>query len=355
MLVAAFGFAPRSGRGIWTGWPAAELVLPRQVAIRTRAGQPTWLITHDTGSGFRTGTGDGDGTGTGDGTGDGDGIGIGSGASRPQWNALVERALAAIADGEVTKLVLARRQSVWAAAGRRYDALATARRIAEVHPRSTAFLWRHGDGSCFVGATPETLVRVDAGQLVTDAVAGTIARGSDAGGDRALAAELLCSAKNRGEHQVAVASISASLGPLCGDLDLAAGPHVRTLGNLQHLVTPIRGRLHRAHGILDAVEALHPTAALAGWPRREASTWLERHEDLERGWYGGPIGWLSADGGHFVVAIRCALLRPGVAHAFTGAGIVPGSCPDAEWRETELKVAPVVRALTTRYPLEGAA
>ena len=80
-----------------------------------------------------------------------------------------------------------------------------------------------------------------------------------------------------------------------------------------------------------------------------AERWLENHEDLDRGWYAGPVGWLAPDGaGTFAVAIRSALLRGNEVHAFGGAGIVRGSVPSAEWRETEIKIAAVARHMVTR-------
>ena len=72
--------------------------------------------------------------------------------------------------------------------------------------------------------------------------------------------------------------------------------------------------------------------------------WLDRHEAVERGWYGGAIGFVTAaGGGELAVALRSALLRGRTAHLFAGAGIVVGSQPGAELQETRLKL----RALLT--------
>jgi len=94
------------------------------------------------------------------------------------------------------------------------------------------------------------------------------------------------------------------------------------------------------------VELLHPTPAVGGAPRAAALAWIARREDLDRGWYAGPVGFVDADGGgDFCVALRSALLRGGEAHLFAGAGIVDGSIPDAELQETRLKLRALLAPL----------
>jgi isochorismate synthase EntC len=91
---------------------------------------------------------------------------------------------------------------------------------------------------------------------------------------------------------------------------------------------------------------MHPTPAVGGAPRRAALEWLEEHEALERGWYAGPVGFVDAEGGgEFSVALRSALLRADTARLYAGAGIVSGSEPAAELRETQLKLRAMLGAL----------
>ena len=97
--------------------------------------------------------------------------------------------------------------------------------------------------------------------------------------------------------------------------------------------------LRDGESILELVERLHPTPAVGGAPREAALEWIARREDLERGWYAGPVGFVDADGGgDFCVALRSAVLRGDEARLFAGAGIVSGSIPDAELQETRLKL-----------------
>ncbi|MFP8877651.1 MAG: chorismate-binding protein, partial [Myxococcota bacterium] len=95
----------------------------------------------------------------------------------------------------------------------------------------------------------------------------------------------------------------------------------------------------QARHVLDVAGCLHPTAAVAGAPRASALRWLREHEGLERGWYAGAVGVVDAQGdGEFCTALRSALLRGDEAQLFAGAGIVAGSKPEAELRETRLKL-----------------
>ncbi|MEO8876994.1 MAG: chorismate-binding protein, partial [Polyangiaceae bacterium] len=121
-----------------------------------------------------------------------------------------------------------------------------------------------------------------------------------------------------------------------------------TLGRVHHLATSIVGRLDRPAHVLSLVAALHPTPAVSGLPKQAAADWIRDHESFERGWYAAPVGWFDDQGnGTFAVAIRSALVKNDEAWVFAGAGIVDGSEPDAEFRETQLKQKTILAALGT--------
>jgi isochorismate synthase EntC len=92
--------------------------------------------------------------------------------------------------------------------------------------------------------------------------------------------------------------------------------------------------------------ALHPTPAVGGLPRDVALRFLSEREPVERGWYAGPVGWISSAGdAEIAVGIRSALLAGDVAYLFAGAGIVQASDPDAEYLETGDKFGRLSSAL----------
>ena len=119
------------------------------------------------------------------------------------------------------------------------------------------------------------------------------------------------------------------------------------LKNVQHLQTPITGKSNENEDILSLVTRLHPTSAVAGTPTDQAMKVINEKEAHDRGWYSGPIGWINGRGdGEFYVALRSALVKDEEAHVFAGGGIVSESHPDTEWEETELKLQPIISALS---------
>lgn len=259
-----------------------------------------------------------------------------------EWASGVRRALAAIAGGEMTKVVLARRRTLYARGGFSVDA--AVEHLTAAYPDCATFAVDLG-AAVFLGASPEALVHLDAGVLSLSCLAGSAPRGATRGEDEMLARGLLASAKERREHAAVVAQVTAALGQTCADLSWDATPRVVKLATVQHLATLVTGRPRDSADILSLVEALHPTPAVGGVPTERALEVI-RSQEGDRGWYAAPVGWVDHRGeGEFNVGIRSALLRGDEATLFAGSGIVEGSEPERELGETELKFQPLLRAL----------
>jgi menaquinone-specific isochorismate synthase len=116
-----------------------------------------------------------------------------------------------------------------------------------------------------------------------------------------------------------------------------------------HLHTPITAQLGPGGGqrLLNLAEALHPTPAVAGLPRRQAMAWLRSLEPFERGHYAAPIGWIDREGDvDLRVAIRSGILRSGQLELTAGAGLVRGSRPERELQEVALKLGVLQQQLS---------
>ncbi|QAY74816.1 isochorismate synthase [Agromyces protaetiae] len=255
------------------------------------------------------------------------------------YEAAVAEAVRRIDAGDLSKVVLARQL-----VGELHedDGLrATINRLAEDYPDTWVFAV---DG--LIGASPETLVRVDHGQVSARVLAGTTARGAGEASDRERAAQLLESPKNREEHALAVASAVSTLEPHTARLDASPEPFTLQLPNLWHLATDLKGTLGDGSTALDLVRAVHPTAAVAGTPRKVALATLAELEGFDRGRYAGPVGWVDGDGdGEWAIALRCAQVdADGTVTAYAGCGIVHDSAPAAELAETVMKFQPIVEA-----------
>lgn len=198
-----------------------------------------------------------------------------------------------------------------------------------------------------VAASPETLVSLAGDVVRSHPMAGTAPRGGDPTADQHLAASLLASTKDRQEHQVTIDMVHDTLLGWCSYLDYEAVPSVVAVANVQHLATLVEGRLSSPPpSVLELVAALHPTPAVAGWPRDRAVRWIAEHEGLDRGRYAGTCGWVDARGnGTWAVTLRAAELDGPRARLVAGVGVLPGSDPAAELAETSAKFEALLTAL----------
>ena len=216
----------------------------------------------------------------------------------------VAEAVRRIDAGELEKVVLARQL-----VGELHeeDGLrAVINRLAEDYPDTWVFAV---DG--LIGASPETLVRVDHGTVSARVLAGTTSRGAGEASDRERAVALAASHKDLAEHALAVASAVQRLEPHTARLDTSPEPFTLQLPNLWHLATDLKGTLGDGSSSLDLVSAVHPTAAVAGTPRLAALSVLAELEGFDRGRYAGPVGWIDGDGdGEWAIALRCAQVEP---------------------------------------------
>ncbi len=259
-----------------------------------------------------------------------------------QWMTVVGEAVTRINAGELEKVVLARDLVATAAAP--IDVRWPLRRLAEDYPMCWTF---HVDG--LFGATPEMLVRRERGLVTSRVLAGTIRRTGDDERDLALAATLARSSKDLEEHEYAVRSVADSLEPHCSSMNVPEAPFVLHLPNVMHLATDVAGVVHDAETVssLQLAEALHPSAAVGGTPTPVATALIAEIEQMDRGRYAGPVGWMDASGdGEWGIALRSAQLTGNTVRLFAGCGIVADSDPEAELAEAQAKFVPVRDALT---------
>lgn len=268
-------------------------------------------------------------------------------SGRDDYIRAVRIALGEIESGIYEKIVLARAVDLEAAEP--WRPLETLNLLRERFAGCFAFSFGGGAGRSFIGATPERLLRVRDGRVLTEAIAGSAARGASAGEDAALGRALLESEKDLREHACVRDSILRRLREAGLEGEAEPAPSLLQLANVQHLRTaveaPIRNRAHP----LDIAACLHPTPAVGGTPRGAAVPRVLELEGFDRGLYAGILGWFNhLDEGEFVVGIRSALIDGKRARLHAGAGIVLGSDPAAEAAEVELKLRALLDVLVDR-------
>jgi salicylate biosynthesis isochorismate synthase/menaquinone-specific isochorismate synthase len=248
----------------------------------------------------------------------------------------VAQAVDRIRAGELKKVVLAR--EVVVESPRAHEPAAIYGALRELFASCFCFCCGSPEAA-FLGASPELLVRRSGAGASTVALAGSTRRSADPSVDDHLGEQLLRSVKDRREHEIVVERIERTLRGQAVWVEAAPEPGLVRVANIQHLATPIRAQLSEPRSAIELAGLLHPTPAVGGEPRDRALAAIAQLEELDRGWYAGPVGWMdAAEDGEFCVAIRSALLRDRIAHLFAGNGIVADSDPTAELAETEVKL-----------------
>lgn len=259
---------------------------------------------------------------------------------------IVSAALSQIATGQVAKVVLGRQLHLNAAGLRPEHLLAP---LLRDRPGEYVFSQPLPDGAVVVGASPELLIRRSGQAISSVPLAGSVPRSDDAATDAARAEALTHSTKDLTEHAYVVEQIVEVLAPYCQTLDYPERPILHRTDTLWHLATPIHGVLRDdrpAPSALRLAQLLHPTPAVGGVPTARAAELIAELEPDDRGFLAGCVGWTDGGGdGEFAVTIRAGVIQGDDLTLFAGAGIVAGSDPQAEVRETGAKLGTMLRAL----------
>jgi len=261
----------------------------------------------------------------------------------------VRAALRLIDEGRVQKVVLGRGLDI--VSDPPLDPGQVIARLLAARPGRYVFgvpLTPASPGPVLVGASPELLVRRRGHQITSLPLAGSIPRSPDPEEDRHRAVGLLESAKDLAEHAFVVDAVVAALAPLCVEVTADPRPRLVSTDTLHHLGTRIRATLApgaRGASALHLAQLLQPTPAVGGVPARTALEIIARLEE-DRGPLTGSVGWVDASGnGEFAVTIRAGVLHGHRLRLYAGAGIVAGSVPDAEVRETGAKLETMRKAV----------
>ena len=257
----------------------------------------------------------------------------------------VKKALESIDKGTYEKIVLARGFELMA--DKPWQPLNTLNRLRERFAACFTFSFSGGDKSSFIGATPERLLQIRDGHLLTEAIAGSAPRGVSASEDAKYARGLLESYKDLHEHACVRESILRRLRYVGVNARAEPEPRLLPLANVQHLRTRIEAELNDSVHLLDILHEMHPTPAVGGSPREATLSQISELEQIERGLYAGVVGWFNhLNEGEMIVGIRSALIQGVYARLYAGAGIVEGSDSQREMHETDLKLRALLEALT---------
>jgi para-aminobenzoate synthetase component 1 len=266
-----------------------------------------------------------------------------SGLDRAAYEAGVRRVREHIAEGDIYQANLTRRLETPFDG----DPWGLYRRLRTGDPSLFSAYLDLGPGQltgrprALLSASPEPFLSVDAeGVVKTDPIKGTRPRGRDAAADRALARDLLSSAKDRAENVMIVDVLRNDLGRVCrpGSVRVPRLCRLERTAAVQHLVSTVTGVLADGHDAFDLLAAAFPGGSITGAPKIRAMEILEGLERVRRGPYTGAIGWIGPDGAmQTSIVIRTFVADGQRLTLHVGGGITWKSDPAAEWEETVTK------------------
>ena len=262
---------------------------------------------------------------------------------RADFEAAVARAREYVAAGDCQQIVVSQR----------FDAATDLapfeiyRALRRVNPSPYLFFLKDGDRA-LVGSSPETLVKLEGGEVTLRPIAGTRPRGRDAAEDARLEADLRADPKENAEHVMLVDLGRNDVGRVAavGTVKVTQLKAVERYSHVMHLVSEVRGRLADGLGAVDVLRAGFPAGTVTGSPKVRAMEIIDALEPARRGPYAGAVGYFDRGGDmEMCIAIRTLMASRGRVSAQAGAGIVYDSVPATEYEETVAKAKAVFTAV----------
>ena len=278
-------------------------------------------------------------------------------SSRADFEASVRAGKEAIREGEVFQVVLSQRLDLDCPAA----PLDVYRVLRTINPSPYMYYFAlqdaRGQEFAVVGSSPETLVKVTDGRVVTFPIAGSRPRGATPSQDAELAEELLADPKERAEHIMLVDLSRNDLVKVCEptSVEVVELMAVRRFSHIMHICSTVVGRLRPGATAVQTLTATFPAGTLSGAPKPRAIALIDELEPARRGIYGGTVGYFDFAGDmDMAIAIRTALIRDGRASVQAGGGIVADSVEALEYAESRNKAAAAVRAVQVAARLRPA-
>ena len=269
--------------------------------------------------------------------------------STPEYVAAVEAAKRYIVDGDIFQVVPSQRFDQECTA----DPLDVYRVLRHLNPSPYLYLLQLEDAAgepfSVVGSSPEALVTVqEGGHVLTHPIAGSRPRGASIEEDQQHERDLLADEKERAEHLMLVDLARNDLLRVCepGSVEVTEFMRIERFSHIMHIVSSVEGRRRPDANPIDVFRATFPAGTLSGAPKPRALQIIDELEPVQRGVYGGVVGYFGLGGAaDLAIAIRTATIKGGVAMVQAGAGVVADSVPETEDAECRSKAAAPLRAI----------
>ncbi|WP_313386444.1 isochorismate synthase [Chishuiella sp.] len=200
----------------------------------------------------------------------------------------------------------------------------TFKNLHEYYPNAYVYLRYDIHEGCWIGASPELLLKENNQLIQTVSLAGTKAKEDE------------WTNKEYHEQEVVTDYITSVLGKYCDFVDVD-GPFSVNAGFFEHLKSFIMAQIKDKSDLYNLLKDLHPTPAVGGMPKDLAKNFILDNEGYDRSFYAGFAGYENENESEFFVNLRCAKIYSNKINLYVGGGIMPDSIPENEWKETELK------------------
>lgn len=238
---------------------------------------------------------------------------------------LVKKGINAIHENNFKKVVLSRKELIELSD---FDYLSVFRNLLATYTNAMVYIWFHPKIGLWLGATPETLVKINGNSFETMSLAGTQTYQKHTNAK--------WTQKEINEQQFVTDYIVEKLAPICDSLKTGKTETIKA-GSLLHLKTKIEGVIKVKSSQL--IAALHPTPAVCGLPKEESKKFILKNELYKRTFYTGFLGELNGTDKktQLFVNLRCMEITNNKAIIYVGGGITKDSIPEKEWEETVAK------------------
>lgn len=246
---------------------------------------------------------------------------------------LVKKGIDAINNNDFQKIVLSRKELVELA---NFDCLVVFKNLLSIYANAMVYVWFHPKVGLWLGATPETLVKIDGNSFETMSLAGTQPYQENE--------NAIWNQKEIDEQQFVTDYIVEKLTPISESIHTGKTETIKA-GSILHLKTKITGTFKVKNSKL--IAALHPTPAVCGLPKEESKNFILKNELYKRSYYTGFIGELNNNEKQtqLFVNLRCMQIISNNAIIYIGGGITKDSIPEKEWEETVAKALVMKKVL----------
>ncbi len=243
--------------------------------------------------------------------------------------------------GDVFQIVLSRRFTT----GFRGDEFNVYRALRSINPSPYLFFFDYGNFKLF-GSSPEAQIQIKNGKAHIFPIAGTFRRSGNDQEDALLAEKLSADEKENAEHIMLVDLARNDMSRNADHVVVEVFKEIQYYSHVIHLVSKVTGTLKSNASVIQMAADTFPAGTLSGAPKHMAMKLINQYENVNRGFYGGAIGFLGFDNSfNHAIMIRTFLSKDNKLTYQAGAGVVSKSKSESELQEVNNKLEALRKAV----------